>query len=161
MIRATWIVLAATVACAAPASRTAPQPAPQALAWDADDSARVASLETTGRRMAGSRVVVLAQPEEISETWQAALVDSLDRDVAELRALIGSHSWQSIDDRPIRTVQFPSNFQLSTARAQAARALISRALGDSSRISAEGRGEANPLKDNATPEGRERPQATL
>ena len=59
------------------------------------------------------------------------------------------------DNQPIRTVQFPSNFQLSTARAQAARALISRAIGDSSRISAEGRGEADPLKDNSTPEGRE------
>jgi type VI secretion system protein ImpK len=59
------------------------------------------------------------------------------------------------DNQPIRTVQFPSNFQLSKARAQAARALISRTLGDPSRITAEGRGEANPLKDNATPEGRE------
>jgi len=59
------------------------------------------------------------------------------------------------DNQPIRTVQFPSNFQLSTARAQAARALISRSVGDPSRITAEGRGEANPIKDNSTPEGRE------
>jgi type VI secretion system protein ImpK len=59
------------------------------------------------------------------------------------------------DDRPIKTVQFPSNFQLSAARAQAARALIARALGDASRITAEGRGEADPLNRNATPEERE------
>jgi type VI secretion system protein ImpK len=59
------------------------------------------------------------------------------------------------DNRPIRTVQFPGNFQLSTARAQAARALIARALGDASRITAEGRGEADPLNDNSTPEERE------
>jgi type VI secretion system protein ImpK len=59
------------------------------------------------------------------------------------------------DNQPIHTVQFPSNFQLSAARAQAARALIARALGSASRISAEGRGEADPLNDNATPEARE------
>ncbi|HEV8678240.1 MAG TPA: type IVB secretion system protein IcmH/DotU [Stellaceae bacterium] len=59
------------------------------------------------------------------------------------------------DNRPIHTVQFPSNFQLSAARAQAARALIGRALGDPSRIAAEGRGEADPLNGNATPAERE------
>ncbi len=59
------------------------------------------------------------------------------------------------DNQPIHTVQFPSNFQLSAARAQAARALIARALGDSSRITAEGRGEADPLTKNATPDERE------
>jgi type VI secretion system protein ImpK len=58
------------------------------------------------------------------------------------------------DNLPIRTVQFPSNFHLSTARAQAARALIARALGDPSRIVAEGRGEADPLNRNATPQER-------
>jgi type VI secretion system protein ImpK len=59
------------------------------------------------------------------------------------------------DNRPIHTVQFPSNFQLSAARAQAARALIGHALGNPSRVTAEGRGEADPLNDNATPEQRE------
>jgi type VI secretion system protein ImpK len=59
------------------------------------------------------------------------------------------------DNRPIHTVQFPSNFQLSAARAQAARALIAHALGDPARVTAEGRGEADPLNDNATPEERE------
>jgi type VI secretion system protein ImpK len=59
------------------------------------------------------------------------------------------------DNRPIHTLQFPSNFQLSAARAQAARALLAHALGDPSRITAEGRGEADPLNNNATPEQRE------
>jgi type VI secretion system protein ImpK len=59
------------------------------------------------------------------------------------------------DNQPIHTLQFPSNFQLSAARAQAARALIARALGDPSHITAEGRGEADPLTKNATPEERE------
>ena len=59
------------------------------------------------------------------------------------------------DNRPIKTVQFPSNFHLSAARAQAARALLARAIGDPARVSAEGRGESDPLNRNSTPEERE------
>jgi type VI secretion system protein ImpK len=59
------------------------------------------------------------------------------------------------DNQPIKTVQFPSNFHLSEARAQAARALLARALGDPSRITAEGRGESDPLNRNTSPEERE------
>ena len=44
---------------------------------------------------------------------------------------------------------------MSGGDAQAARALIARALGDASRITAEGRGEADPLNKNSTPEERE------
>jgi type VI secretion system protein ImpK len=58
------------------------------------------------------------------------------------------------DNQPIHTVQFPSNFQLSAARAQAAAAILASAIGDPSRIAAEGRGEADPLNANATPEQR-------
>ncbi|MBV9734345.1 MAG: type VI secretion system protein TssL, long form [Acidisphaera sp.] len=59
------------------------------------------------------------------------------------------------DNQPIRTVRFPSNFQLSAARAEAAAAIIAQAMGDTSRISAEGRADADPIASNATPEGRE------
>jgi type VI secretion system protein ImpK len=59
------------------------------------------------------------------------------------------------DNQPIRTVQFPSNFHLSAARAAAARSLLAGVLGDPARISAEGRGESDPLNRNGTPEERE------
>jgi type VI secretion system protein ImpK len=55
------------------------------------------------------------------------------------------------DNQPIHTVQFPSNFQLSAARAQAAAAVIAAAIGDPRRVTAEGRGDADPLNDNTTP----------
>ena len=58
------------------------------------------------------------------------------------------------DNQPIHTVQFPSNFQLSEARAEAARAVIAEALGDSDRIAAEGRADADPVASNDTTEGR-------
>lgn len=58
------------------------------------------------------------------------------------------------DDQPIHTVRFPSNFQLSRARAQAAREIILRSLGDPDRITAEGRADADPIAPNTTPQGR-------
>ena len=60
------------------------------------------------------------------------------------------------DNQPIRSVRFPSNFHLSQARAEAAMAVIQRATGgDPARFRAEGRGEAEPIADNATQQGRE------
>jgi len=59
------------------------------------------------------------------------------------------------DNQPIHTIQFPSNFQLSAARADAAKAIIAKGLSTPARITAEGRGEADPLNKNATPEDRE------
>jgi type VI secretion system protein ImpK len=60
------------------------------------------------------------------------------------------------DNEPIRTVAFPSNFQLSAARAQAAATVLSASIGDPSRVTIEGRADADPIASNATPEGRER-----
>ncbi|HXP06384.1 MAG TPA: type IVB secretion system protein IcmH/DotU [Stellaceae bacterium] len=59
------------------------------------------------------------------------------------------------DNQPIHTIQFPSNFQLSSARADAAKAILAAQMSDPSRIAAEGRGEADPLNKNSTPEERE------
>lgn len=59
------------------------------------------------------------------------------------------------DNQTIRTVRFPSNFQLSAARAETASALIAQSIGDPSRLKSEGRADADPIASNATPEGRE------
>ena len=91
-----------------------------------------------------------------SASVQPAFVPLLERIAAILKDQPGSLQVIGYtDDQPIRTVQFPSNFQLSAARAQAVRAIIARAIGDAGRISAEGRADADPLASNATPEGRE------
>ena len=60
------------------------------------------------------------------------------------------------DNVPIKTIRFPSNWDLSRARAQAVRNLLLSQLSDPSRISAEGRADTEPAAPNATPEGRER-----
>ena len=59
------------------------------------------------------------------------------------------------DNQPIRTVQFPSNFQLSAARARAAAQILAQTIGDPSRITTEGRADADPIAGNDTPQGRE------
>jgi len=59
------------------------------------------------------------------------------------------------DNQPIHTVRFPSNYQLSTARADAARDLVVRALGDAGRVTSTGKADADPIAPNATEEGRD------
>jgi type VI secretion system protein ImpK len=54
------------------------------------------------------------------------------------------------DNQPIHTLQFPSNFELSTARAQAAASIMDQTIGDQSRITSRGMGDANPVADNST-----------
>ena len=58
------------------------------------------------------------------------------------------------DNQPIHTVRFPSNFQLSAARAQAAAAVIAAAA-PALHVNSEGRADADPLASNASPDGRE------
>jgi len=64
------------------------------------------------------------------------------------------------DNQPIRTIRFPSNFQLSQARADAVAAIIATKLSDKTRLKAEGRGEADPIQSNATAEGRQQNRRT-
>jgi len=58
------------------------------------------------------------------------------------------------DNVPSRSIQFPSNWHLSQARATVVQDMLGRAIGDRSRMRAEGRGEAEPVADNRTSEGR-------
>jgi type VI secretion system protein ImpK len=91
-----------------------------------------------------------------SATVQAQFVPLLERIGTALKVEPGpvfvlGHT----DNQPIRTVQFPSNFQLSSARAQAAKDIVARTIGTPGRIAAEGRADAEPVASNATPEGRD------
>ena len=58
------------------------------------------------------------------------------------------------DDRPIRTREFPSNWELSAARAASVVHLLTRFDIDPSRLSAIGYGEHRPVADNDSEEGR-------
>ena len=87
---------------------------------------------------------------------QSASLPLLARIAAALRSESGSVKViDYTDNQPFRSVRFPSNFQLSAARANAARAIIARDAGDPTRVSAEGRADADPIAPNTTAEGRE------
>jgi chemotaxis protein MotB len=60
------------------------------------------------------------------------------------------------DDRPIHTAQFPSNWELSGARASRIVRLFESRGVSPSRMSVAGQGEHHPVADNATVEGRNR-----
>lgn len=65
------------------------------------------------------------------------------------KVLIIGHS----DNQPIRSVRFPSNWHLSTARAESVAALLATRI-EPGRIRSEGRAEAEPLAPNDTPANR-------
>jgi type VI secretion system protein ImpK len=59
------------------------------------------------------------------------------------------------DNVPMRSLRFPSNWELSRARAEAVKVLVDNYLGqETRRVRFEGRGEADPVEPNNTPEGR-------
>jgi type VI secretion system protein ImpK len=58
--------------------------------------------------------------------------------------------------KPGLTASFPSNYELSKARATAVRDLLAERAGPATRYSVEGRGDSEPLATNDTPAGRSR-----
>lgn len=91
-----------------------------------------------------------------SATVEPRYVDALQRIGAEIEKEPGQvqvigHS----DNVPIRTLQFPSNFALSEARAKAAAGILASRLTSPDRVTAQGRGDTQPVDSNATPAGRE------
>jgi len=58
------------------------------------------------------------------------------------------------DSTPIKTVRFPSNFDLSVERAKAVAALLRTGISKQDRIQVEGKGADVPIAPNTTPQGR-------
>lgn len=132
---------------------------------------------------AAPRLAVLLEP-DIRDGW-VVVNDAVDRSVVVLRGdgLFGSGATE-VDERyravlrrvadaleplqgqvivngytdnvPIRSARFPSNWHLSQARAEAVREILIQRLSDPGRVEARGRGEADPLVPNTTPENRAR-----
>lgn len=64
------------------------------------------------------------------------------------------------DDQPIKTPRFPSNYELSQARADAVASIIRPRLKDPKRMRAQGKGQVDPIADNKTAEGRQQNRRT-
>ena len=67
------------------------------------------------------------------------------------RIIIAGHT----DNIPIRTLRFPSNWHLSTARAESVLKVVARYIKNRGRMTAEGRADREPIAPNTSAEGRE------
>lgn len=90
-----------------------------------------------------------------SATMRPQYRDIVDRIAAAInevkgRVLVSGHT----DDRPMRSVRFPSNWELSKERARVVTAQLETVVRTPGRVTIEGRGEADPVADNTTPAGR-------
>lgn len=147
-------------------ARLAPPPLPPAAPSEstlqrmsqtlADDVAagRIEILEEDGGVMIRTRANVFLSA---SDTIEPAFIPVIDRVGAALKVETGpvqviGHT----DSQPIRTIRFPSNQELSEARATAVEKRLAQTLGGDERLTAEGRGAREPIATNDTADGRAR-----
>jgi type VI secretion system protein ImpK len=91
-----------------------------------------------------------------SASLQDRYLPTIDRVATALKTVQGSLSVIGhTDNQPIHNLRFPSNFELSLARAEAVRDRMLTILDAPDRITVDGRADREPIADNATPEGRE------
>lgn len=90
---------------------------------------------------------------------QAIIKDQFKPLAAKIAAILdkepgGIRVIGNTDNTPIKTVRFPSNWDLSMERAKAVAALLKLGLSDPTRIHVDGKGSDVPIASNASPEGR-------
>jgi chemotaxis protein MotB len=109
----------------------------------------------------GDTVEVAMKSQMLFESGSARLapqampaLDSLGRVLAQAGNAIRVEG--HTDNRPINTLQFPSNWELSAARAASVVHFLMRLGIEPGRMAAIGYGEHRPVGDNASDEGRQR-----
>jgi len=80
--------------CSIDAGAQTTPPAAAPLDWSADDAKRVEELTAKGERREGKVVILFTPPGAMEDSEETALLQRLDKGVAELRAVVGNHSWQ-------------------------------------------------------------------
>jgi type VI secretion system protein ImpK len=109
------------------------------------EDAQTVTVRLANRNMFGSGEAVLGT------SYPPLLVrigDALETDPGQVTV------FGYTDNQAIRTARFPSNFELSQARAEIVATALRARLKDPARVTAKGRGEANPIAPNTTPDGR-------
>lgn len=92
---------------------------------------------------------------------EAKLLRSFDSTLKQIAGLIASKKEYKVmvsghtDDTPIYTIEFPSNWELSAARAITVAKLLIKNGVDPLRISIQGFAEYRPLYENSTPQNKE------
>lgn len=109
----------------------------------------------------GSRVKVVLHNRGLFASGSASISDShqpIVRRVAEVLRDAPSPIYVigHTDSQPIRTVRFPSNWHLSSARAQAVAQLMAETLRAPMELITEGRADTEPISGNDTADGRQK-----
>jgi type VI secretion system protein ImpK len=113
--------------------------------------AQTVTVRLTNRNMFGSGEAVLSPS-------YAPLMGRIGDALNEENGAVSIYGFT--DDQPIRTARFPSNFELSQARADAVAALIRLHLKDPNRLHVQGKGQSEPIASNATADGRQQNRRT-
>jgi type VI secretion system protein ImpK len=105
------------------------------------------------------RSIVVARGDQLFEPGSATVSPAFERLLLRIGEAAASTGGSVLvlghtDDRPIRSVRYPSNWHLSQARADAAARLLLPRLADPSRLRTEGRADSEPVASNQTAEGR-------
>lgn len=108
----------------------------------------------------GQAVTIRLRGASLFDSGSASLRDrflpTIDRVATAVKTMPGTISIIGhTDNQPIHSLRFPSNFELSLARAEAVRDRMTTILDSPDRITVDGRADKEPIADNRTPEGRE------
>jgi len=141
-----------------------PPPAPESATPTFDKISEILAPDVRAGRLAvlrqGNEIVLRLVNQGLFESGQATpssawsatfgrLAEAANLTKGPLR--IEGHT----DNQQIRSLQFPSNQELSVARADAVGdAVKSAGLTDAARVQTSGLGDAQPIADNGTPDGR-------
>ena len=98
---ATMLSMVAMLSTSSALQTSQPRPG-QRLAWDADDAKRIATLEATGRKTEGKLAVLWTPAGALDDAESAKLIERVDKGLAALRKVIGTHPWQAVRDQRIR-----------------------------------------------------------
>ena len=142
-----------------PATPPPPPPPPPAVPGPAE-RLRAALADLPGVEVIEGASTILRVPAKLlfpqpnatlgSSPLSERLIQALKNETGPIRVL------GYTDSQVERSVAFPSNFALSTARAKAVRATLAAKLPDPARIVAEGRADADPVAPNTSADGREK-----
>ncbi|HTH06616.1 MAG TPA: OmpA family protein, partial [Ilumatobacteraceae bacterium] len=102
----------------------------------------------------------LVLPSSYFAFGKATLLEGARDDLAPVAAFLADHAgWQLLveghtDNVPIHTARFPSNFELSVARAESVRDVLASLGVDPNRVLVLGAGDMRPMASNTTVDGR-------
>ncbi|MDX8467181.1 type VI secretion system protein TssL, long form [Mesorhizobium sp. VK23B] len=153
----------ASVAVPAEPAKAAPPPAvPTATQIDRIHAALAKEIDGGGLTVGtkGNFIVVEVNNQLLFAPGQAELKAQFQPIAADIAAALNAEPGpiriigHTDNVKPKKSSQFKSNFDLSVARAKAVQAMMAAQLKDPSRVSVDGKGEDEPIADNATADGR-------